>query len=827
MKCPICHSENSDTARFCSNCAAPLTSPDEARPPVTQTIETSRQELTTGSTFAGRYQIIEELGAGGMGKIYKALDKETQEKTALKLINPEIASDEKTIRRFRNELITARKISHKNVCRMYDLGREQGGYYIAMEYVSGEDLKSFIRRSGILSVGRTISIAKQVCEGLQEAHRMKVIHRDLKSNNIMIDRDGNVRIMDFGIARSLTAKGITGPGVMIGTPEYMSPEQVEGKDVDQRSDIYSLGIILYEMVTGRVPFEGDTAIAIGMKHKGEIPKSPQELNTQIPDDLNRVILRCMEKDKEKRYQSSDDVRCELERIEQGLPTTDRVVSRKKPLTSREITVQFKLKKLFIPVSAVVAAVAVGLILWGPWTKKREAPIPGDRSSIAVLPFYDLSPQKNQEYFCDGLAAELINRLNKIENLRVPAQASSFSFKSKNLDVQEIGKKLNVESVLAGSLQKSENRIRITVELVNVSDGFPIWSEKYERDMEEIFALQDEISLSIVDNLRITLLGEEKAEFVTRHTRNSEAYNFFLRGIYFWEKRTPSDIRKAIDYFGQAIKLDPDYALAYARLADSYSLLPFYTSVLPEEAFVKAKSAVKRALDINDTLAEAHSALGFIKMYSDWDWEAAETELKRAVQSKTDYVTAHHWYAEYLSWTGRHEEAIAEISRAYEIDPLSLLINYIKAYILFYARHYERAIEQCRKTLELDSDFHLPYRTLGRVYLEKGMYEEAITAYQKSGNRHGLGIAYAQAGQKDKALEILGEMKEEWKRGAVRALPMARIYIGLGDSDQALDWLEKSLERREPRMVLLKVDPRFDSLRSNPRFKALLKKMNLE
>lgn len=825
VKCPKCQSDNPETATFCADCGARIISPEDIG--VTETIETPREELTTGSTFAERYQIIEELGKGGMGRVYKAHDTKIKEKIALKLINPEIAKDKKTIERFSNELRLARKIRHKNVCGMFDLGEDKGNHYITMEFIPGEDLRSLIRRIGQLPIGKSISIAKQICEGLTEAHRLGVVHRDLKSNNIMIDKEGNVRIMDFGIARSLEAKGITGAGVMIGTPEYMSPEQVEGKEVDQRSDVYSLGIILYEMVTGQVPFEGDTPFTIGMKHKSEMPQNPMELNTQISDNLSRVILRCLEKNKEKRYQSADNVRVELERLEKGLSITDRVEPKKKPLTSREITVQFNLRKLLIPVLVVIVIVAIGLIIWSPWAQKGSAPVPGDNPSIAVLPFYDLSPQKDQEYFCDGIAAELINRLTKIEKLSVPAQASSFSFKGKKLDVQEIGKKLKVESVLAGSLQKAGNRLRITVELVKVSDGYPLWSEKYERNMEDIFTLQDKISLSVVDNLRIKLLGEEKAELVMRHTQNPEAYNLFLKGLYFWNKRTADDIRKAINNFEQAIKLDSNYALAYARLADSYSLLPFYTSVLPKEAFTKAKSAVIKALDIDETLAEAHSALGFIKMYYDWDWEAAETELKRAIQSKASYVTAHHWYAEYLSWMGRHEEAIEEISRAHEIDPLSLLINYIKAYVLFYARQYERAIEQCQKTLELDPNFHMPHVGLGRAYLAKGMYEEAIAEFQKSGDKTYLGFAYAEAGKRDEALAILQEMKERWKRGDIRALPIARVYVGLGEEDLALEWLEKSLERREPRMVMLKVDPRFDKLRSNPRFKALLKKMNLE
>ncbi len=389
-KCPKCNTDNPDTKQFCGDCGTQLPSIKDIE--VTETLETPKEELTTGSTFAGRYQIIEELGKGGMGRVYKVLDKEVNAKVALKLIKPEIASDKKTIERFRNELKVARDIAHKNVCRMYHLGKEEGAYYITMEYVSGEDLKSFIRRSGLISVGKAISIANQVCEGLLEAHRLGVVHRDLKPQNIMIDKEGNARIMDFGIARSLRAKGITGSGVMIGTPEYMSPEQVDGKEADQRADIYSLGVILYEMVTGRVPFEGDTPFSIGVKQKSEIPRAPKEINEQIPEDLDRVILKCMEKDKEKRYQSVGELHSELMNLEKGIPTTERIVPERKPLTSREITLQFSLKKSLIPALIVGALViAVVIMIWRPWSQKASVIVPKIENSIAVISFENHTP----------------------------------------------------------------------------------------------------------------------------------------------------------------------------------------------------------------------------------------------------------------------------------------------------------------------------------------------------------------------------------------------------------------------------------------------------
>ena len=443
-KCHKCNSDNLDDSVFCAKCGAQIKETKVKSFP-TQTIEAPREELTTGSTFAGRYQIIEELGKGGMGKVYKAHDTEIKEKIALKLIKPEISADKKTIERFQNELKFARKIGHRNVCRMYDLNKEEGAYYITMEYVSGEDLKSFIRRVGQLPSGKAISIAKQVSEGLEEAHRLGVIHRDLKPSNIMIDRDGNARIMDFGIARSTEGKGITGAGVMIGTPEYMPPEQAEAKEVDQRSDIYSLGVILYEMVTGRVPFEGDTALSIAMKHKSEVPKNPKEFNTQLSDDLCHVILRCLEKDKAKRYQSAREVRSDLINIEKVILTTERVIPKRKPITSKEITVTFGLKKLFIPALIIIAISIVAVVIWQVLPREKEIPVFQDKPSIAVLPFEDFSPQKDQEYFCDGMTDEIIAKLSKLREWRVIPRTSMMRYKKTDKDIEEIGLGLRRDS----------------------------------------------------------------------------------------------------------------------------------------------------------------------------------------------------------------------------------------------------------------------------------------------------------------------------------------------------------------------------------------------
>ncbi|MBA7494004.1 Serine/threonine-protein kinase PknD [subsurface metagenome] len=828
MQCPKCKTDNPGESVFCAKCGTQISETEE-KPLPTQTIEAPREELTTGSTFAGRYQIIEEIGKGGMGKVYKAQDKKIKETVALKLIKPEIASDKKTIERFGNEMKFARKVSHRNVCRMYDLGEEKGSHFITMEYVPGEDLRSSIRRFGQLPIGKSISITKQICEGLAEAHRLGVIHRDLKSNNIMIDKEGNVRIMDFGIARSLEAKGITGPGVMIGTPEYMSPEQVEGKEVDQRSDIYSLGVILYEMVTGRVPFEGDTPFTIGMKHKGEIPKNPKELNTQISDDLNSVILRCLEKEKEKRYQSAGEARSELENIEKGIPTTDRAIPRRKPLTSKEITVTFGLKRLVIPALVVIALITIGVIIWQFLPNKETATLISDTPSVAILPFVDLSPQEDQAYFCDGLADELINRLTKIENLRVPARTSSFSFKGKELSIQEIGGKLDVENVLEGSIRKSGDRLRVSVQLIKVDDGYPIWSERYERNVEDSFALQDEISLAIIDNLKIELLGKEKIEFVKSHTQNIEAYDLYLKGRFFRSKRTGESLKKAVDYLKRAIEIDPSYSLAYAELANSYLNLGGWDFLSSKEAYTKTKEAALRALELDGELAEAHTALAGIMSAFDWDWEGAEKEFLRAIELNPRYPTARLWYSQFKTNMGKFDEALKEIELAIKLDPLSLIINAYASIIYYYSDKHDEAIEQAKKTLEIDPNFRPVHIYLARMYIWKGRYEEALSELELINYKGAItGLAYAKMGRISEAKRVLEDLIRQSQQSYVPNFNIALLYFHIGDIDNGFVFLEKSYEERETLMSELKIHPSIEeNVRSDPRFKAMLKKMNLE
>ena len=833
VKCPKCHSENAETKQFCADCGTKLISLKGSE--VTATLETPREELPRGTIFANRYEIIEELGKGGMGRVYRAFDKQLEEEVAIKFLKPEIASDKKNLDRFKNEIKLARKIIHRNVCRMHDLHEEKDSFFITMEYVAGEDLKSQLRRMGQVPVGKAVFIAQQIAEGLAEAHKLGIIHRDLKPHNVMIDKEGNARIMDFGISRSLGSRELTGEGVIIGTPDYMSPEQAEGKEADARSDIYSLGVILYEMVTGRVPFEGETALAIAMKHKTQVPQDPKLVNAQVPEDLSRVVLKCLEKDKEKRYQSADELYLELGNIEKCIPATERVLTGRNPFTSKEIPVKFSLKKLLVPGLVTVALIVIAMIiLWRVIPQKAATSVRSAKHSIAVLPFEDLSQAKNYESLCDGISETLINALTNIEGLWVPARTSAFFFKGKTQDVREIGQKLGVENVLDGSVQAAGDNLRVTARISNTQDGRQVWSEIYNRKMADIFAIQDDIAKAIVTVLKIKLLGDKGGPLVKNYTENLQAYNLYLQGRYFWKKRTAEDIKKAMDYFNQAVALDPKYALAYVGLADCYLLLAQYGRSPIKDVLPKARTAVLKALEIDETLAEAHTSLAMI-MKTDWDWENAEKEFKRAIELNPNYTTAHQWYNILLKNMGRLDEATIEIKQALELDPLSLIINVNLGVLSYLKREYDKAIQQHLKTLELDQNFAQGRLRLGECYRQKGMLKEAIAEFQKARTLFGnsayglgeLGNVYALAGKKDEAIDVLTNLEELLKQGYSVNYDIAYIHFGLGDRDKAFEYLERAYEEKENGMESLKVDPSLDNLRSDPRYKSLIKRMNLE
>ncbi|MBD3413929.1 MAG: protein kinase [Candidatus Aminicenantes bacterium] len=794
IQCPKCQHENPDTLKFCGECGTQLYSPQEGE--FTETLETPRQELTTGVTFANRYQIIEELGKGGMGRVYKALDRETQEKIALKLIKPEIASDQKTVARFRNELTSARKISHPHVCRMYDLGKEKGSYFITMEYVPGEDLRSFIRRAAPLSTARTISIAKQVCEGLMEAHKLGVIHRDLKPQNIMIDKQGNARIMDFGIARSLKAKSITGAGMMIGTPEYMSPEQVEGKEVEPRSDIYSLGVILYEMVTGKVPFEGETPFAIGVKHKSEPPKPPKELNDQIPDDLNQVILNCLEKNKEKRYQNAKEMWSELEGIEKGIPTAQKIAAKPKPLTSRQITVTFGFKKLWIPAAALAGMVLIVIALWQLLPSKKTSSFVSENPSLAVMYFEN----RTQTQDLDKILVDMLTtNLSRIDGIEVVSSQRLFDILRQlgKQDIESIDKttatqvatQAGVKAILTGSIIQVGDRVRITSNLADVQTGAIIGSEQVEGSQinEDIFAMVDGLTEKIGETLGILSDEADKELKIADVTTDSlEAYKHYQKGmdhIMRWR------LGEAADEFRKAIDFDPTFAMAYVRLASAEAVYgnrtvnPFFDLSSVKETMETANKYSHKTTEREQMMIDIQTAL-FIKH----DFELATSLAKKMIEKYPKDKDGYFYFITKYFYDQNAEDLKKYSNIILEIDPTEANAYNMLAYAHAMQNNPSGVHSALKKYIALQSNEVNPYDSAWETLMMVGRYDEAV-AYLEQGLKKNpdwnyfhreIGITFLLEGDADRAREkykIYAKYSPSAENLAARFLGYSYLFEG--------------------------------------------------
>jgi serine/threonine protein kinase/tetratricopeptide (TPR) repeat protein len=734
ITCPKCHSENPDTLKFCGECGTQLIpSSRDIQPEVTETLQTPIKELTRGTTFAGRYEIIEELGKGGMGKVYRAEDRKIKEEVALKLIKPEIASDKKTIERFSNELKMARKIAHRNVCRMYDLGEEKGTHYITMEYVPGEDLKRLVRKVGQFSAGKTILIAKQVCEGLAEAHRLGVVHRDLKPQNIMVDEDGNARIMDFGIARSVKEKGITGAGVMIGTPEYMSPEQAEVKEVDQRSDIYSLGVILYEMVTGRVPFEGETPLGIAMKHKSEIPKDPRELNPQIPEDLSRVILRCLDKDKEKRYQSAEGVLSELTKIEKGIPTAERIIPKRTPLTSKEITITFGMKKLFIPALVAVAVVIIAFVIWKLIPEREAVLAPKIENSIAVISFENQTGDKAYDYLQKAIPNLLITSLEQTGLLYVATWERMLDLLQEmgKRDVQVVDRQLGfdlcrregIAAIVVGSYIKAGETFATDVKVLDVETKKLLRSASSKGEgVSSIINRQiDELTREISEGMGLARKDIESAEIpiagVT--TSSMEAYRYYQEGQENYRKLYYDDARIA---FEKAVELDPDFAMAHYYLAlvnANLKNLEARDTALKRAKALSHKANEKERLRIEEYYArriENNPEKSFLILQQIAEKYPKEKEIILDLGIR-------------YGSTGDFNQAIKEFSRALELDPDYGEAHNQLGYTYLDTGDYAKAVEHLQKYAALSPGEANPLDSLAEALFRWGRLDEAATKYK--------------------------------------------------------------------------------------------------
>jgi serine/threonine protein kinase/Flp pilus assembly protein TadD len=723
MKCPKCHSDNLDEASFCRTCGTELQV--SAKSDIsTWPSQPGSEELLRGTVFARRYEVIEELGEGGMGRVYRVQDTKINEEIALKLIRPEIASDRKTIKRFSNELRFARQISHKYVCRMYDLSEEAGTHYITMEYVPGESLRSMIKMTKQLSASTVISIAKQVCEGLAEAHKYGVVHRDLKPGNIMIDKNGNVRIMDFGIARSLEAKEVTETGMLIGTPEYMSPEQVTGEGEDPRSDIYSLGIILYEMSTGKLPFGGKTPISIALKHQREIPKNPKELNPQIPDSLVRVILKCMEKNKEIRYQSAEEILTELDKSEKR---TKIIFPKEKKIASQ--------KRWTLIAGLFLAAVLVGISYRLIFDKQPT--FPSERKMLVVLPFSNLGSSEDG-YFADGITDEIMNRLAAIHRLGVISRTSAIQYKNTKKTIKQIADELSVDYVLEGSVRwnrspTGKGRIRVTSQLVRVTDDTQVWSESYDRVLDDIFSVQSEIAEQVAQQLDLAVLEPERRAMNARPTENLRAYDYYLRGREYedrgWAYLDNREFALALEMLDKATELDPGFTMAYVRKSYIHSRMYFFAVDRTEERLAKSWSAVTKALELQPDSPEALRILAFYYYWGLADYNRAAEIFETVQKAAPNFDPQVLGYIQRRQ--GRWEQCLETLERAFRINPLDTQIAYELGGAYVSMRRYKEAEKWFNRTLAIYPG-HLPAQ-LGKIgisVLSEGNIRKALTALEK-------------------------------------------------------------------------------------------------
>ena len=760
------------------------------------------------------YRIVKPLGAGGMGEVYLAEDTRLGRQVALKFLPASYQYDPDRRARFLKEARAASALRSPNIAAIYDIGVHEGSSFIAMEYVEGETITRRLER-GPIAIKDVIEIARQVADALEEAHELGIVHRDIKSSNLMVTERGLVKVLDFGLAKMIEPQGDgsdesqptvmlgqqTSLGVVVGTVWYMSPEQALGKDVDSRSDIFSLGVVIYEMLTGRLPFEGETSTAVVDRIVHQEPPALARFNYNVPAELERITRKCMEKDRERRYQSTRDLVTDLRNLQRDAETG--------ALSSSQIQRRTEA---------------------GRGARARKA-----IDSLAILPFANASNDTDTDYLSDGITESIINNLSQVPRLRVMARSTVFRYKGRESDPREVGRDLGVRAVLTGRLLQRGELLVIKAELVDAVDGSQLWGEQYNRKIADLISIEEEISKEISEKLRLKLSGAQKKRLTKRHTENTDAYQLYLKGRYHWNKRIEEELKKGIQYFEQAISVDPSYALAYAGLADSYNILVSYSALAPKEAFPKAKLAAERALEIDERLGEAHASLAFVRFGFDWDFPEAEREFKRSIELNPGYAAAHQWYAIYLAAVERLEEAKTEITRAQDLDPLSLPIMTNVGWIHHLSRRYDRAIEAFKKALEMDPYFILARRRLGQSYEQKAMFDEAIAEFQKTlaifaGDTEtiaALGHAYAASGRVAEAHSIIEKLTELGTQRYIPSYFNARIYTALGQTDQAFEWLEKAYEERYGFLVYMKVEPSFDPLRQDSRFLELARRVGLE
>ena len=821
VKCPKCDSENPSDSKYCKECATQLISIEEISISHTKTIQTPVKDLIKGSTFAGRYKIIEELGRGGMGVVYKAEDTRLKRSVALKFLPPELTHIPDVKERFMREAQAAAALDHPNICTVHEFDEAEEKTFISMAYIKGQSLKKKIESSP-LELDQALRIATQVAEGLQIAHKKGVVHRDIKSANIMVTEDNQAKIMDFGLARITGGTLITQEGMTMGTIAYMSPEQARGEEVDHRTDIWSLGVVLYEMFGGQLPFKGDHEQTVLYSILNEKPKSITCLRSEIPVSIEQVVAKALERNPDERYQQVEELLDDLESISAGIiPDEIKVRLRKAKLRRRKTAI------LYAGAAGVVIAMIV--IALNLFTGSAEA-----IESIAVLPLENLTGDAGQDYFVDGVTAELIGQLAQISALRVISRQSVMRYKESDKSLLEIARELNVDAVVEGTVHQVGESVRIRVQLI---DALPeernLWAETYNRAMADVLVMYSEIARAVAGEIQVKLTQEEETRLASAHQVNPEAYEAYLKGQFHWGKLYPKDLEIALQYYELALEKDPNYALAYAGIAQTWSGLMQMGDVPPHEAGPRVKAAAMKALELDSTLAEAHYTLAVFRSWTEWDWEGAETEFRRAIELNPNYPDARAFYSHFLNMMRRPEEAMAQIERALELDPLNSLIQALYGVDLMIVRRYDDAIAQFQKVLSTVPNHGVALDMLGNVFYMKQMYEKALEQkkayYTSIGLQDGanaLTRGYEEAGYTGAmiyAAEIL-----EVHSGTEYIMPseLANLYAVAGKNERALEWIERGVEARDPNIVYVGVFPQFDSLQNDPRFQELLRRMNL-
>lgn len=778
-----------------------------------------------GQELGGHYKVLSKLGAGGMGVVYLAEDTRLSRKAALKLLPAQLSGDAEYLARFKQEARAISALNHPNILTIYEIGSGEAGHFIATEYIEGETLRQLMDRSR-LDLPRILEIGMQLAAALSAAHDAGIVHRDIKPENIMLRADGYVKILDFGLAKpalksssasedATGAGSLTSPGMVMGTVKYMSPEQARGLEVDHRTDLFSLGVVLYEMATGRLPFQGgtnsDTIAAI-------LLQAPQPLNSFASNsnpEFQRILTRALAKNPLERYPRAQDLMADLNSLSKHLALAQETGAAFRAPASSAIAVQSAAG----PAEAGTGSVSVTGILR---RKKSKAAV----DSIAILPLENGGADPNTDYLSDGITETLINSISRLPKLRVMARSTVFRFKGKPIDPMQIGHDLNVRSVLTGRVLPLGDKIVVKAELVDISDGSQIWGGQYRRQFSDIFQIEEEISQEIFENLRVKLSGEEKKKLARRSTENTEAYQLYLKGRYHWNKRTGEGLQKGAEYCQQAIAVDPSYAQAYIGLAEALVLQAWFSYGLRPAriAMPAAKAAATRALEIDGSLAEAYTSLALVQLLYDWDWKGSEESFRKAISLRPGYATLHHWYPILLTAAGRFDDALHEVKIALQLDPLSLMINATQGWIMFYQRRYTEAAEQLQKTLEMEASFPTAHWLLGQVLMKQGKSTQAYSEFETAKRLDptpailaGQGHALAESGRHEEALQVLEELNRMAGQRYVSPESQALIYAGLGKTDAVLDWLEMAFEERSSYMIYLSVDPRLDFLRDHPRF----------